>query len=645
MRKRYLIIFSLALFLVGLEIGSQAYTLLPYDNFSGIYIDKAKWREGESVIEIDAGSQKLRSAVASINPNGIPTYPHVDVNRLNFVTPTSVNSFQADVTILESSVTHSASATARLEGSFYNDGTFGAGIIGEIFAMVSMGRETNGGLVGEAIIGRLTNAEGTTWNILWYQTFSVSVVIGIPYTLFLAYDRTANQFTFRVDGEEKIVGPDDIPARIAEAKTPSKGLTTVVYVENATSSGYVSATFDKVYKNGIPYDDFSATTIDPARWTNYEFVREISGGKLRSKVRSSSASLSSFINDFGFANPCSINGFQTKFTPVRYENLSSGTAWVDAIIAAQLYHDGTPGGGLTGDVVAKVSIGGPGESPIAFWLVYRLDDETGWNLTDLAYGQFATPISLGTPYTLFLGWDGRQITFKVNNEVATYIPTGTVAPPNRHWKGISTLVHHPNGNEATMEALFEDVMVSGFFDISCGDWASSYIMAIYEAGITTGYGDGRYGPGDPVTREQMSVFILKALNEVPHDGYCGSTAPFADVSADRWSCKYIKRLVELGITTGVGQGMFGPGDPVTREQMAVFMTRALNEVPSDGYCGTEGPFTDVPSSSWSCKYIKRLVELGITAGVGEGLYGPGNPVTRGQMAVFLYRLSTNAPRR
>jgi len=35
-------------------------------------------------------------------------------------------------------------------------------------------------------------------------------------------------------------------------------------------------------------------------------------------------------------------------------------------------------------------------------------------------------------------------------------------------------------------------------------------------------------------------------------------------------------------------------------------------------CGTEGPFTDVPSSSWSCKYIKRLVELGITAGVGEG---------------------------
>ena len=636
MRKRYLIVFSLVLFFGVLEIGSQAYTLLPYDNFSGIYIDKAKWLEGESVIEIDAGSQKLRSEVASISPIGIPIYPHVDVNRLNFVNPTYVNSFQADVTILESSITNSASATARLEGVFYNDGTSGAGIIGDIFAMAAIGRETNGGLVGEVIIGRLTNAEGTNWNVLWYRTFSVSVAIGIPYTLYLAYDSTANQFTFRVGGEEKRVGPGDIPARIAEAKAPFRGLTTVVYVENATSSGYVSATFDNVYKNGIPYDDFSTTTIDPARWTNYEFVREISGGEFRSKVRSSSAS-SSFINGFDFVNPCSINGFQVKFTPVAYENLSSGTAWADAIIGGWFYHDGTPGGGLTGDVMAKVSIGGPGKSPIAFWLVYRFDDETGWNFTDLGYGQFTTPISLGTTYTLFLGWDGRQITFKLNNEVATYIPTGTIDPPNRHWKGISTLVYQPNGNEATIEALFDDVMVSGFFDIPCGDWALNYIMAIYEAGITTGYGDGRYGSEDYVTREQMAAFILRALNDIPGDGYCGSTAPFSDVPADRWSCKYVKRLVELGITAGVGQGLFGPEDTVTREQMAAFLTRAMDEVPSDGYCGTEDPFMDVPYGGWSCKYVKRLMELGITSGIGEGLYGPGNPVTRAQMAVFLAR--------
>jgi hypothetical protein len=176
-----------------------------------------------------------------------------------------------------------------------------------------------------------------------------------------------------------------------------------------------------------------------------------------------------------------------------------------------------------------------------------------------------------------------------------------------------------------------------FTDALYDHWAYPYIMRIYDDGITLGYGDGRYGPDDPVTREQMAVFILKALNEAPADGYCGSTSPFTDVLPGRWSCKYVKRLVELGITTGIGGGLFGPEGVVTREQMAVFITRALEQVPADGYCGTEDPFTDVPSGWWSCKYVKRLVELGVTLGIGEGLYGPGNPVTRAQMAVFLSR--------
>ena len=431
----------------------------PYDDFSGIYIDKAKWLEGESVLEIDAVNRKLRSGAASSSPIGIAVYPHVDVNRLDFATPTSVSSFQADVTILDSSIVDIASATGRLEGVFYNDGTSGAGVIGDVFAMVGIGRGANGSPVGEVIVGRLANAEGTAWNILWYRTFSQPVVIGIPYTLYLAFDSAANRFTFRMGGEERTVGLPDIPARVAQARAPSRALTTAVYVENAISSGSVSATFGDVYKNGIRYDDFSATTIDPARWTNYESVREISGGRFRSKVRSSAAS-SSLINELNFVNPRYIDGIQAKLTLARYENWSSGTAWADAIIGGLFYHEGTPGEGLTGDVMAKVSIGGPGTSPMAFWLVYRFDDETGWNFTDLDYGQFTTPISLGTAYALSLDWDGKQFTFKLNDEVATYVPVGTIGPPNQHGKGISTLVYRPDGNEATIEALFDDVMVS-----------------------------------------------------------------------------------------------------------------------------------------------------------------------------------------
>lgn len=178
-----------------------------------------------------------------------------------------------------------------------------------------------------------------------------------------------------------------------------------------------------------------------------------------------------------------------------------------------------------------------------------------------------------------------------------------------------------------------------FSDLPIGHWADDSIMAIYDAGITTGCSQNplRYCPGDNVTREQMAAFITRALDRVPADGYCGTTNPFSDVAHDRWSCKYIKRLAELGISSGYGDGRFGPNDFVTREQMAVFLTRALDMAPEDGYCRVANPFTDVAYDRWSCKNIKRLAELGITTGYGDGRFGPEAYVTRDQMAVFLTR--------
>jgi WD40 repeat protein len=231
--------------------------------------------------------------------------------------------------------------------------------------------------------------------------------------------------------------------------------------------------------------------------------------------------------------------------------------------------------------------------------------------------------------------------------------TGRVSPTGSLVTGRRDFVHNglPNGrilvaggittNGAVLSSaeVYTPLIADVFSDIPLSYWAYDYIMAIYSAQITAGCTQEppAYCPEASVTREQMAVFLIRALNQVPQDGYCGSTPPFADVAADRWSCKYIRRLVELGITSGIGEGLFGPEGVVTREQMAAFLTRALDEVPSDGYCGTVDPFTDVPYSGWSCKYVKKLVELGITVGIGEGLYGPGNPVTRAQMAVFLSR--------
>ena len=190
-------------------------------------------------------------------------------------------------------------------------------------------------------------------------------------------------------------------------------------------------------------------------------------------------------------------------------------------------------------------------------------------------------------------------------------------------------------------SLFTTAASAQFIDVPPGYWAYDYIMAIYNAGITTGYGDGRYGPEDFVTREQMAAFLVRFVEGEPPGNYCDSGTPFPDVTPS-WSCKYIKRLKELGITTGYGDGRYGPLDLVTREQMAAFIGRAINEVPPDSYCDGSPPFPDISTGHWSCKYIKRLKERGITTGYGDGRYGPLDFVTRAQMAAFLARAFVRA---
>ena len=176
-----------------------------------------------------------------------------------------------------------------------------------------------------------------------------------------------------------------------------------------------------------------------------------------------------------------------------------------------------------------------------------------------------------------------------------------------------------------------------FADVPPGSWAEDYINAIYAAGITGGCGNGNYCPQGLVTREQMAAFVIRALEGDPATDYCGGVAPFSDVSPTAWSCPHIKRLVERSITGGCGGTYYCPQGIVSREQVAAFIVRALEGEPPLDYCEGVAPFDDVAPTDWACRYIKRLVELGVTQGCGDGDYCPDASVTREQMAAFLAR--------
>jgi pimeloyl-ACP methyl ester carboxylesterase len=185
---------------------------------------------------------------------------------------------------------------------------------------------------------------------------------------------------------------------------------------------------------------------------------------------------------------------------------------------------------------------------------------------------------------------------------------------------------------------------SVFWDVRSDHWAYAYIKAILDREVTLGCGEGVYCPGGPVTREQMAAFIVRAKEGEPPPNYCAGGSPFSDVLSADWSCKYIKRLSELGVTQGIAPGIFSPQSYVTRDQMAAFIIRAREGEPPPNYCNAGSSFADVSPDSWACKYVKKLAEIGVTRGCGDGTtYCPQNLVLREEMAAFLGRAFFGIP--
>lgn len=148
-------------------------------------------------------------------------------------------------------------------------------------------------------------------------------------------------------------------------------------------------------------------------------------------------------------------------------------------------------------------------------------------------------------------------------------------------------------------------------------------------GITRGCnppGNDRFCPDEAVTRGQMAAFLVRALGIGTGDG--GN--PFTDDNGTVFEPD-IERLATAGITTGCGPDAFCPDEPITRGQMAAFLTRAL-----DLGAGGGDPFSDDDDSPFESE-IERLAAAGITTGCGPDIFCPEAPVTRAQMAAFLRR--------
>jgi hypothetical protein len=120
------------------------------------------------------------------------------------------------------------------------------------------------------------------------------------------------------------------------------------------------------------------------------------------------------------------------------------------------------------------------------------------------------------------------------------------------------------------------------------------------------------------------------------DGFTFRQTPyFTDVPATHPFFKWIQKMREFGITSGCGATTYCPDDSVTRGQMAVFIFRALT---GNSFAFSPTPyFTDVPSTNPFFAFIQKMKEWGVTTGCTATEYCVDAPTTRGQMAVFIVR--------
>lgn len=180
-----------------------------------------------------------------------------------------------------------------------------------------------------------------------------------------------------------------------------------------------------------------------------------------------------------------------------------------------------------------------------------------------------------------------------------------------------------------------------FFGDIKGHWAEADVNDIGSRLIVGGVGNAMYEPERDITRAEFAAILVRALGLRPGMG----TNRFTDVDSGNWHADYIKTAVEYGLTAGYGSGKFGPNDRITREQAMTMTARAMKLTGLDaGLTKGEADtwLSDYADSSQVAVYAEKsfaaCVKYGIISGKGRNMLAPKDNITRAEVAAVVRRL-------
>ena len=334
-----------------------------------------------------------------------------------------------------------------------------------------------------------------------------------------------------------------------------------------------------------------------------------------------------------------IDGYITKDTEV--ENAVVGNL-VEAVGLASydntfVLSDGTP-------VYPRIRIRNradvvctAGETPVETWSITYVTDGGTIN------GEYPTTYTKGTvtvlptdvtkPGYTFLGW----FTAYTGGVQVKQIEATETGDKTFYARWHKTVLPPPPVTPGTPVTPARPAAPVGlpFADVSGSDWFYNDVRYVYEKGIMDGTGADRFSPNAPLTRAMIVTILYRMAGSPSVSG----SSDFTDVAAGKWFAKAVAWAAANGIVNGYGSGLFGPNDPVTREQLAAILYRyavygGMTAVTLEENLGS---FADTAQlSAYAIQAMNWAVGQGLINGSGSNLV-PKAQATRAQVAAIIHR--------
>jgi len=178
---------------------------------------------------------------------------------------------------------------------------------------------------------------------------------------------------------------------------------------------------------------------------------------------------------------------------------------------------------------------------------------------------------------------------------------------------------------------------TSFTDASgISSWAAASVQSLVDAGVLAGRDNGSFDPQGQLNRAEIAkVATLAADLNVDTTG-----APhFADVAPSDWYYQFVETLYNNGVVGGINGGAldanglatYNPGGTVNRAEGAKILVDAF--ALETAYAGNVPNFADVASSAWYFDSVETAYAHGLMNGYDDGRFGPGDAITREQVAV------------